>query len=92
MKSLDILSAAERHFLLEELNHTTVTWPTSQPVQVLFEQQAAQNPAALALTFEGKPSVMANLTAGQTGWRMRCWPEASGRMVWWLSAPHAARS
>ncbi|WP_099289584.1 non-ribosomal peptide synthetase [Erwinia amylovora] len=54
VKSLDILSAAERHFLLEELNHTTVTWPTSQPVQVLFEQQAAQNPAALALTFEGQ--------------------------------------
>ncbi|MCK8363712.1 hypothetical protein, partial [Erwinia amylovora] len=51
VKSLDILSAAERHFLLEELNHTTVTWPTSQTVQVLFEQQAAQNPAALALTF-----------------------------------------
>ncbi|CCG87978.1 amino acid adenylation [Erwinia piriflorinigrans CFBP 5888] len=52
VRSLNILTAAERHFLLDELNQTTVTWPTCQPVQVLFEQQAAQHPDVLALTFE----------------------------------------
>lgn len=54
VRSLAILSAEERHFLLEELNHTREEWPCSLPVQTLFEQQAAQRPNALALTFEGQ--------------------------------------
>ncbi|WP_261644019.1 non-ribosomal peptide synthetase [Erwinia mallotivora] len=54
VRSLAILSAKERHFLLEELNQTREEWPCSLPVQTLFEQQAAQRPNALALTFEGQ--------------------------------------
>ncbi|VEP15783.1 conserved hypothetical protein [Hyella patelloides LEGE 07179] len=50
--SLPILSAAEKHQILEEWNDTSVDYPQDRCIHQLFEAQAEQTPDALAVVYE----------------------------------------
>ncbi|WP_157679501.1 non-ribosomal peptide synthetase [Methylovulum psychrotolerans] len=50
---LPLLSAAQRRQLLDTFNATEADYPQHLCVHQLFERQAAQTPAAVALVFEG---------------------------------------
>ncbi len=49
VRELDILPAAERAYLLEELNRTAVPYPEQQCIHELFEAQVRQAPDAVAV-------------------------------------------
>ncbi|MCF2857581.1 amino acid adenylation domain-containing protein, partial [Pseudoalteromonas sp. SMS1] len=49
--SLSILSEAEQHHLINELNDTTQEYPKDLCLQSLFEQQAQDNPDKVAIEF-----------------------------------------
>ena len=59
--ALPMLTLAERHLLLQDLNQTRQQFP-AQPIHRLFEQQAATNPGRVALVSES--CAMARLTYG----------------------------
>ncbi|RWC20181.1 MAG: hypothetical protein EOS27_33525, partial [Mesorhizobium sp.] len=46
------LPAAERAYLLEELNRTAAAYPSERCIHELFEQQVQKAPEAVALVFE----------------------------------------
>ncbi len=52
--TLPILSAAERDYLLYELNDTAVAYPRDQCIHELFEQQVARSPDQLAVVFKNQ--------------------------------------
>ncbi|WP_249727394.1 condensation domain-containing protein, partial [Bradyrhizobium sp. sBnM-33] len=49
VRDLDILPAAERAYLLEELNRTAAPYPAEQCIHQLFEAQVRQAPDAVAV-------------------------------------------
>ncbi|HEV7367535.1 amino acid adenylation domain-containing protein, partial [Arenibaculum sp.] len=51
--ALPLLSQEERHRLLVEWNDTAATYPQERCVHELFEAQAARDPQAVAVAFEG---------------------------------------
>ncbi|WLB24555.1 amino acid adenylation domain-containing protein (plasmid) [Bradyrhizobium japonicum] len=52
VRELDILPAAERTYLLEELNRTAAAYPAEQCIQELFEAQVRKAPEAVALVYQ----------------------------------------
>ncbi|MGF6293123.1 amino acid adenylation domain-containing protein [Paraburkholderia youngii] len=50
---IDILPAAERRYLLEELNRTEAAYPSERCIHELFEAQVRRAPEAVALVHEG---------------------------------------
>ncbi|MGF6547484.1 amino acid adenylation domain-containing protein [Paraburkholderia youngii] len=53
VRELEILPAAERRYLLEELNRTEVAYPSERCIHELFEAQVRRAPEAVALVHEG---------------------------------------
>ncbi|TFW29135.1 non-ribosomal peptide synthetase [Duganella callida] len=51
---LPLLSAAQRHQVLEAFNDTAQAYPDDQLLHQVFEQQAALTPEAVALVYEGE--------------------------------------
>ena len=51
---LPMLSPAERHRLLTELNDVNVVYPAETSIHTLFEQQVDRSPGAPALTVDGR--------------------------------------
>ncbi|MER8563859.1 amino acid adenylation domain-containing protein, partial [Mesorhizobium sp. M1204] len=51
-RELDILPAAERSYLLEELNRTAAAYPSERCIHELFEEQVRQAPEAVAVVCE----------------------------------------
>ncbi|MGC0396965.1 amino acid adenylation domain-containing protein [Bradyrhizobium sp. USDA 241] len=49
---IDLLSTAERAYLLEELNRTAAPYPEQQCIHELFEEQVRKAPEAVAVVFE----------------------------------------
>ncbi|TIP97422.1 MAG: amino acid adenylation domain-containing protein, partial [Mesorhizobium sp.] len=49
---IELLPAAERAYLLEELNRTAAAYPSERCIHELFEQQVQKAPEAVALVFE----------------------------------------
>ncbi|MEX3969063.1 AMP-binding protein, partial [Paraburkholderia sp. EG286B] len=49
VRELDILPAAERAYLLEELNRTAAAYPSEKCLHELFEAQVAKAPEAVAV-------------------------------------------
>ncbi|MHC2566243.1 non-ribosomal peptide synthetase component F [Bradyrhizobium liaoningense] len=49
VRELDILPAAERTYLLEELNRTAAAYPSQRCIHELFEQQVQKTPDAVAV-------------------------------------------
>jgi non-ribosomal peptide synthetase component F len=54
VSSLSMLTEAERHLLLSELNETAREYPKELTVDRLIEQQAAKTPDAVAVSFKGQ--------------------------------------
>ncbi|MCK1326658.1 non-ribosomal peptide synthase/polyketide synthase [Bradyrhizobium sp. 156] len=52
VRELDILPAAERTYLLEELNRTATAYPSEACIHELFEQQVQKAPGAVAIVCE----------------------------------------
>ncbi|WP_457811529.1 AMP-binding protein [Sinorhizobium meliloti] len=52
VRDLDILPAAERTYLLEDLNRTAADYPSERCIHELFEQQVRRAPEAVALVHE----------------------------------------
>ncbi|MFA1628177.1 AMP-binding protein, partial [Rhizobium mongolense] len=52
VRELDILPAAERTYLLEDLNRTAAAYPSDVCIHELFEQQVRRAPEAVALVHE----------------------------------------
>ncbi|MFA1624578.1 AMP-binding protein, partial [Rhizobium mongolense] len=52
VRELDILPAAERTYLLEDLNRTAAAYPSERCIHELFEQQVRRAPEAVALVHE----------------------------------------
>ncbi len=52
IKTLPLLSAAERHQLLVEWNDTRTDYPTDKCIHQLFEEQVERTPHAIAVVFE----------------------------------------
>ncbi|WP_429580078.1 amino acid adenylation domain-containing protein [Paraburkholderia youngii] len=53
VERIDILPAAERGYLLEELNRTEAAYPSERCIHELFEAQVRRAPEAVALVHEG---------------------------------------
>ncbi len=60
---LPLMSGAERQHLLHELNATSIPLPSSEPINRLFEEQAARTPNAIALVFDDGSLTYAELNA-----------------------------
>ncbi|MDB6110672.1 MAG: amino acid adenylation protein, partial [Pedosphaera sp.] len=60
---LPLLSEAERQQLLVEWNNTQAEYPRNRCVHELFEEQAAQTPHAVAVTFGGRQLTYAELNS-----------------------------
>src|SRR5258708_39964079 len=58
---LPILSDAELHLILRDWNATERDYPRHKCVHELFQEQAARNPGAVAVTFEGRSLTYAQL-------------------------------
>ncbi|MGF6482694.1 amino acid adenylation domain-containing protein [Paraburkholderia sp. JPY419] len=54
VERIDILPAAERRYLLEELNRTEVAYPSERCIHELFEAQVRRAPEAVALVHENE--------------------------------------
>jgi amino acid adenylation domain-containing protein len=61
--ALPLLPEAERERLLVDLNATAVAYPDDQLVHELFERQAAAQPDAVAVVYEGESLTYAELNA-----------------------------
>ena len=59
--SIELLSAAERHTVLQEWNRTDVAYPQDRTLHQQFEAQAAATPGNIALVFEGESLTYAAL-------------------------------
>ena len=71
---------------LAEANATAAEQP-SQVFARLFEERAATQPGAPAVSWSGAPcSATASSTRGPTGWRATCGALASARERWWVCA------
>ncbi len=53
VSNLSLVTAKERHQLLEEWNATQADYPSDQCVHELFEEQAQRTPEAIAIVLEG---------------------------------------
>ncbi len=51
---LPMLSTKERHHLLVELNQTARSYPATQCIHEIFEEQVRRTPTAIAVSFEGE--------------------------------------
>ncbi|WP_439371742.1 hypothetical protein [Bradyrhizobium sp. DASA03120] len=49
---IEVLSVAERTYLLEDLNRTAVTYPEQQCIHELFEAQVRQAPDVVAEVYQ----------------------------------------
>jgi len=58
---LNFLPAAERRQIVEEWNRTARDYPREQCVHQLFEAQVARTPGAVAVVFEGRTLIYAEL-------------------------------
>ncbi|WP_201662922.1 non-ribosomal peptide synthetase, partial [Paraburkholderia sabiae] len=54
VRELDILPAAERNYLLEELNRTAAAYPSERCIHELFEAQVQKAPEATAVVHENE--------------------------------------
>ncbi|WP_368042670.1 condensation domain-containing protein, partial [Paraburkholderia atlantica] len=54
VERIDILPAAERRYLLEELNRTEAAYPSERCIHELFEAQVRRAPEAVALVHENE--------------------------------------
>ncbi|ANP91709.1 hypothetical protein BA011_37200 (plasmid) [Rhizobium leguminosarum] len=63
VRDLDILPAAERTYLLEDLNRTAATYPSERCIHELFEQQVRRAPEAVALVHEDEELSYGELNA-----------------------------
>ena len=54
LKQVSYLARSEREMLLEAFNSTDSLYPCDKTIQELFEQQVAQTPDAVAISWEGK--------------------------------------
>ncbi|WP_281438343.1 non-ribosomal peptide synthetase [Rhizobium sp. 007] len=63
VRELDILPAAERSYLLEDLNRTAAAYPSERCIHELFEQQVQKAPEAVAVVFEEQSICYGELNA-----------------------------
>ncbi|WP_246763562.1 AMP-binding protein [Rhizobium sp. 007] len=63
VRELDILPAAERSYLLEDLNRTAADYPSERCIHELFEQQVQKAPEAVAVVFEEQSICYGELNA-----------------------------
>ncbi|KAB1082354.1 amino acid adenylation domain-containing protein, partial [Neorhizobium galegae] len=63
VRNLDILPAAERSYLLEDLNRTAAAYPSERCIHELFEQQVRRAPEAVALVHEDEELSYGELNA-----------------------------
>ncbi|NEI96235.1 AMP-binding protein, partial [Rhizobium leguminosarum] len=63
VRNLDILPAAERTYLLEDLNRTAADYPSERCIHELFEQQVRRAPEAVALVHEDEELSYGELNA-----------------------------
>nr|WP_325052688.1 non-ribosomal peptide synthetase [Sinorhizobium meliloti] len=63
VRDLDILPAAERTYLLEDLNRTAADYPSERCIHELFEQQVRRAPEAVALVHEDEELSYGELNA-----------------------------
>ncbi|WP_457662450.1 amino acid adenylation domain-containing protein, partial [Sinorhizobium medicae] len=63
VRDLDILPAAERTYLLEDLNRTAADYPSERCIHELFEQQVRRTPEAVALVHEDEELSYGELNA-----------------------------
>ncbi|KAB1082418.1 AMP-binding protein [Neorhizobium galegae] len=63
VRNLDILPAAERSYLLEDLNRTAADYPSERCIHELFEQQVRRAPEAVALVHEDEELSYGELNA-----------------------------
>jgi amino acid adenylation domain-containing protein/non-ribosomal peptide synthase protein (TIGR01720 family) len=54
IQDIDLLTASEKHYLLETFNQTEVGYPLDKNIVDLFEEQVLKTPAATAVTFENE--------------------------------------
>ena len=73
VERLPLLSAAEVHYLLQEVHQPAVEFPAERGLHELFEQQAARTPQAIALVCRGTTMTFAQLNgrANQLAHRLR---------------------
>ncbi|WP_195576560.1 non-ribosomal peptide synthetase [Paenibacillus sp. 1001270B_150601_E10] len=79
IKSLTLLTAAEKHRELYDYNQTVVSYPKDQTILQLFEEQARQNPEALAIVYE------------QETWTYRQLNEQANRLAHYMMQKGIAR-
>ncbi|WP_338868536.1 non-ribosomal peptide synthase/polyketide synthase [Myxococcus stipitatus] len=73
LEDVSLLSAEERHQVLETWNDTRVDYPRDATVSQLFEAQAARTPDAVALQFQGEHLTYRQLDerSNQLAWHLR---------------------
>ncbi|AGC43389.1 non-ribosomal peptide synthetase [Myxococcus stipitatus DSM 14675] len=73
LEDVSLLSAEERHQVLEAWNDTRVDYPRDATVSQLFEAQAARTPDAVALQFQGEQLTYRQLDerSNQLAWHLR---------------------
>ncbi|WP_298420582.1 condensation domain-containing protein, partial [uncultured Kordia sp.] len=54
ISEVNYLTSTEENILVNELNKTATVYPKDKNAVVLFEEQAFENPNAIAITFEGE--------------------------------------
>ncbi|MBO1049497.1 MAG: non-ribosomal peptide synthase/polyketide synthase [Dolichospermum sp. DEX182a] len=80
---LPLLSAAERHQLLVEWNHTAAEYPTDECIHQLFAAQVEKTPDAVAVVFENQQLTYRELNqrANQLGHYLQSLGVSSGMLV-----------
>ncbi|MDB9451125.1 non-ribosomal peptide synthetase, partial [Dolichospermum circinale] len=80
---LPLLSAAERHQLLIEWNHTAAEYPTDEYIHQLFAAQVEKTPDAVAVVFENQQLTYRELNqkANQLGHYLQSLGVSSGMLV-----------
>ncbi len=76
LADLPLLTTAEQQQLLVEWNNTTTAYPRQQTIPQLFEIQADQTPAAVAVTFENEALTYSELN--QWANQLAHWLQAQG--------------
>ncbi len=61
LSDINILSDAERHMLLHELNDTDADYPRDKTIQQVFEEQALKTPDNIALVFKDEAMTYSEL-------------------------------